>query len=81
MHRFRRSTPVVLLLALLAGPSAGLDLPEGAERAAAAIDERSILGAVRFLASDLLEGRGPGSRGDLLTRAYLAYLGIAEPNP
>jgi len=72
MPRSRRSTPPFLVLALLALPATGLDLPEGAERAATAIDERSILGTVRFLSSDLLEGRGPGSRGDLLTRAYLA---------
>ena len=36
------------------------------------INEASIRGHVRFLADDLLEGRGPGSRGDQLTQLYIA---------
>src|SRR5262249_10185603 len=32
----------------------------------------SIRAHVRFLASDLLEGRGPGTRGDALAQAYIA---------
>ena len=32
----------------------------------------SIAGAVRYLADDLLEGRGVGTRGDRLTRKYIA---------
>ena len=36
------------------------------------IDEATIRGHLRFLADDLLEGRGPGSRGDDLTQLYLA---------
>jgi len=44
--------------------------------APAAIAEReittaSLAGAIRFLSSDLLEGRAPGSRGDQLARAYI----------
>ena len=31
-----------------------------------------VRGHVRFLASDLLEGRGPATRGDALTQAYIA---------
>ena len=41
-------------------------------REAAVIDEATIRGHLRFLADDLLEGRGPGSRGDQLTQLYLA---------
>jgi len=37
-----------------------------------AITEPAIRGHIRFLASDLLEGRGPGSRGDELAQAYIA---------
>ena len=36
------------------------------------IKEESLRGFIRFLADDLLEGRGPGSRGDELTQLYLA---------
>ncbi len=42
-----------------------------AERAAESIDETTLRGHIRFLADDLLEGRGPGSRGDRLTQLYL----------
>lgn len=47
-------------------------LPAGTEKASQAITAAGIRGAVRFLASDLLEGRAPSHRGDLLSRAYLA---------
>ena len=42
------------------------------ESGASSINEASIRGHVRFLADDLLEGRGPGSRGDELTQLYIA---------
>jgi Zn-dependent M28 family amino/carboxypeptidase len=37
-----------------------------------AITEPALRGHIRFLASDLLEGRGPGSRGDALAQQYIA---------
>lgn len=39
---------------------------------AGGITADALAAHTRFLSSDLLEGRGPGSRGDELTRAYLA---------
>ena len=39
--------------------------------AAGAIQERRIRADVRFLAHDLLEGRGPATRGDRLAQAYV----------
>jgi Zn-dependent M28 family amino/carboxypeptidase len=43
------------------------------ERAAAAtIQGHRLRADIRFLASDLLEGRGPATRGDSLAQAYLA---------
>jgi hypothetical protein len=36
------------------------------------ITEDVLRGHIRFLADDLLEGRGPGSRGDQLTQLYLS---------
>lgn len=48
-------------------------VPSKAEkRAAAEIDADVLRAHVRFLASDLLEGRGPGTRGDRLAQAYIA---------
>ncbi|MDG1875622.1 MAG: M28 family peptidase [Mariniblastus sp.] len=35
------------------------------------ITEDSLRGDIRFLADDLLEGRGPGTRGDQLAQAYI----------
>lgn len=57
--------------AALAAESAG---PAAAVQAAAtaAITEAALRGHIRFLADDLLEGRGPGSRGDLLAQRYVA---------
>ncbi|MCY2984411.1 MAG: M20/M25/M40 family metallo-hydrolase [Planctomycetota bacterium] len=35
------------------------------------INEKGLHGNLRFLADDLLEGRGPGSKGDLIAQLYL----------
>ncbi|QDT04030.1 Bacterial leucyl aminopeptidase precursor [Rubripirellula lacrimiformis] len=42
------------------------------DTAAQNINEAVFRGHVRFLADDLLEGRGPGSRGDAITQLYLS---------
>jgi Zn-dependent M28 family amino/carboxypeptidase len=60
------------LLPAAASAQGNLPLPPTAEKAAQAIDRDSLEGPIRFLADDLLEGRGPGSRGDELARLYLA---------
>src|SRR5438270_13636607 len=57
---------VVALLALSASAAA----PE--KDAAKLITEAQLRAHVGFLASDLLEGRGPATRGDLLAQQYLA---------
>lgn len=66
----------LVLLALAASPAAGLALsptPTPAEAKAAQTITHAVLRAhVRFVASDFTEGRGPGTRGDALTRAYIA---------
>jgi Zn-dependent M28 family amino/carboxypeptidase len=43
-----------------------------AHRAAMSIDPEKIRAHVRFLSLDLLEGRGPGTRGDKLAAEYIA---------
>jgi Zn-dependent M28 family amino/carboxypeptidase len=47
-------------------------LPSAARAAAASIDPAKISAHVRFLSLDLLEGRGPGTRGDSLAAEYIA---------
>jgi Zn-dependent M28 family amino/carboxypeptidase len=72
----------LLALAVPAALPAQVTVPAAAEKAASVIDEKSLVGPVRFVADDLLEGRGPASRGDRLTQLYLGttleYLGF-EP--
>ncbi|HEY6823370.1 MAG TPA: M28 family peptidase [Steroidobacteraceae bacterium] len=47
-------------------------LADAVEKAAHSTITRAALeGPIRFLSSDLLEGRGPGTRGDQLARLYL----------
>jgi Zn-dependent M28 family amino/carboxypeptidase len=54
-------------------PVPALDtVPAAAREAAASIDPEKIRAHVRFLASDLLEGRGPGKRGGELAAEYIA---------
>jgi hypothetical protein len=47
-------------------------VPAAAQQAATSIDPEKIRAHVRFLASDLLEGRGPGTRGGQLASEYMA---------
>jgi Zn-dependent M28 family amino/carboxypeptidase len=47
-------------------------LPDAARAAAASIDPEKIRAHVRFLSLDLLEGRGPGTRGGELAAEYIA---------
>ncbi len=47
-------------------------LPPAARAAAASIDPEKIRAHVRFLSLDLLEGRGPGTRGGDLAAEYIA---------
>jgi len=37
-----------------------------------AVDPSSLMSHIRFLSHDLLEGRAPGTRGDVLARTYIA---------
>ena len=47
-------------------------LPPAAEQAMAAVDPEKIRAQVKFLASDLLEGRGTGARGGDIAAEYIA---------
>ena len=76
MKLFLPSALIAAALALAAGaasPVAAPALLTPAEKAAARhIRPELIRAHVRFLASDLLEGRGPASRGDRLAEEYIA---------
>ena len=67
---------IVLISAAAASASiaqTGAPVPAAVEQAAHTYIARSALeGPIRFLSSDALEGRGPGTRGDQLARLYLA---------
>ena len=61
----RASSLLLLLLSVFASaPAPGI---EGVP----AVTPSELGAHLRFLASDLLEGRAPGTRGDLLTQAYI----------
>lgn len=63
---------MLLAIALLPlATQAGELLTPDEKRAARTISAEYMRGHIRFLASDLLEGRGPATRGDALTQAYL----------
>jgi Zn-dependent M28 family amino/carboxypeptidase len=70
-HPFRTGLSI-LFLALAAGPALSKGPPEEALGAARSITAAAVAGPLRFLADDLLEGRGPASRGDRLARTYIA---------
>jgi Zn-dependent M28 family amino/carboxypeptidase len=55
-----------------AAPGAAAGIPAAVKAAEAAIDAEKIRAHVRFLADDLLEGRGPGLRGGDLAAKYIA---------
>ena len=55
---------------LLAAPPAGV--PEGWEKAAEQINPATLRSSIAFLANDLIEGRGPATRGDSLARLWIA---------
>lgn len=68
-------TAALGLSALLASPSASASpsvVTAEEQKAGAAITPELLRSRIKFLASDLLEGRGPASRGDSLAREYVA---------
>src|SRR5438445_5059530 len=60
------------LVVLLAASCLAAPLPSVQADSAPEISADRIKAAVAYLASDRLEGRGPGTRGEFLTTEYLA---------
>jgi Zn-dependent M28 family amino/carboxypeptidase len=71
----RKNSIAVAVVASLFSVSCGLlaqAIPPEVKAASASIDGEKIRAHVRFLADDLLEGRGPGLRGSELAAKYIA---------
>ncbi len=62
---------VVMLVATVDGRTQEMAVTPIATDIAQRIDLDTLHGNLQFLSDDLLEGRGPGSRGDELTQLYL----------
>ncbi|WP_446745454.1 M28 family peptidase [Silvibacterium acidisoli] len=61
-----------ILIAQQADVPAVPGVPPAARKAAESIDPQKIRAHVRYLAGDLLEGRGPGTRGGDIAAQYIA---------
>ncbi len=71
MRLLLAGTVAALTSAILAATRPAVITPEEAS-AGATIRANRLRADIRFLSSDLLEGRAPGSRGDSLAREYVA---------
>jgi hypothetical protein len=63
---------VVVVLAAAGHAQSPSPNPSPQAASSPAITKAELLAHVRFLADDLLEGRGPGTRGDQLARTYIS---------
>lgn len=68
MKTLRRVAAVATLIAVVCA----LGLSQQHRRSAASLDEKAIRAHIKFLSSDLLEGRGTGARGGEIAANYLA---------
>lgn len=62
----------LLVSGAVAAPPSDLKLAPGASEAAKVITKGALEAPIRFLSHDLLEGRAPSHRGDVLARSYIA---------
>lgn len=70
-----RAAVIICIAALLAGPSLAappVTLTPAEKAAGAQITPELLRSHVRFLSDDLLEGRGPATRGDRVAQLYIA---------
>src|SRR4051794_890473 len=76
-HRYAPAMKMRFLLPLAAAIAfpliaADVPTPPAVSRAVRTISGDAIAAHDKFLASDLLEGRGPGTRGDQIAQEYIA---------
>src|SRR5580704_7081708 len=62
----------VIVIALLAGTRIAFAANDAADKASATIRPEAIRADMRFLADDLLEGRGTGTRGHEIAAKFMA---------
>ena len=72
MKRFRSFTWIVFAATLPLIAAEKSSIPIAVERGMKLFSADAMKAHDKFLASDLLEGRGPGTRGDELARQYIA---------
>src|SRR5947207_10011706 len=70
MHRMRFLLPLAATVALPLTAADTVTPPPAVSRAVRTFSADAIAAHDKFLASDLLEGRGPGTRGDQLAMEY-----------
>jgi hypothetical protein len=71
-NRVARWMGAVIVIVLLAGTRIAFAGNDGADEAAATIRPEAIRADMRFLADDLLEGRGTGTRGHEIAAKFMA---------
>src|SRR5246127_3878314 len=71
-NRVARWMSALILIALLAGTRIVLAGNDAADEASASIRPEAIRANMRFLADDLLEGRGTGTRGHEIAAKFMA---------
>jgi Zn-dependent M28 family amino/carboxypeptidase len=72
MNRFRSFTSILFAATLPLIAAEKSSIPTAVERGMKLFSTDAMKAHDKFLASDLLEGRGPGTRGDELARQYIA---------
>ena len=72
MHRFRFFLAVALTATLPLAAATATSAPPAVARGMALLSGKAMAAHDQFLASDLLEGRGPGTRGDEIAQQYIA---------
>ncbi|WP_334268651.1 M28 family peptidase [Edaphobacter sp. HDX4] len=68
----RLSSITALSLFVLASSALAQTVPPAVKSAEASVDDERIRAHVQFLSDDLLEGRGPGTRGGEIAAKYIA---------
>jgi Zn-dependent M28 family amino/carboxypeptidase len=70
--RIRSAAALAISLLAISASALAQNIPPAVKAAEASIDPEKIRAHVKFLADDLLEGRGPGLRGSEIAAQYIA---------
>src|SRR3979490_2127831 len=72
LTRMQSAAALAASLLITSASALAQTIPPAVKAAEASIDPEKIRAHVRFLADDLLEGRGPGLRGSEIAAQYIA---------